>query len=71
MDIAAGTRGLTLFAFNLGAEAGQLAIVLIAVPMVCLLRSRPLYRNLAMSADSLAIAAMGGYWLSQRLYPFP
>ena len=54
---------LTLFGFNLGVELGQLAIVLVLLPVAILLRK---HRALMFMSNSL-IAAMGLYWLWTRL----
>jgi len=61
-----GGMALPLVSFNLGVEAGQLAIVIVAVPLLALgLRgraARPLRRGLAW-----AIIAAGVFWMSERL----
>lgn len=59
-------RLLSLVAFNAGVEAGQLAIVAVAVPFAFLLRGTGFYRSGVRIVGSLAVAALGLVWLLQR-----
>jgi hypothetical protein len=59
-------RMLSLLAFNLGVELGQLAIVLIAVPLAYALRASRVYRVGVLRAGSLAVAAVAAWWFLQR-----
>ena len=52
-----------LVSFNLGVECGQIAIVLLALPLLRYLRG---WRTFAPAA-SACIAALGAFWLAQRL----
>lgn len=54
-----------LFGFNAGVELGQGVVVLIATPLLFLLRKR-VNDVLLVRAASLIIAAAGGYWLVDR-----
>lgn len=57
-----------LLTFNLGVEAGQLAVVAIAFAIVAYWRSNTVsYRRCVVQPASLAIALMGLYWTVQRL----
>ena len=56
-----------LLSFNMGVEAGQLAVAAFVVPFVSLTRSRPMWRAGVMSACSMAMVIAGGYWLIERL----
>lgn len=57
-----------LIAFNLGVEAGQLSVVLLALAAVFWLRSQhQLYRRLVVIPGSLIITLMGLYWVWQRV----
>jgi hypothetical protein len=57
-----------LVTFNLGVEAGQLAVVAMAFVLVAYWRRNALsYRRLIAQPASLAIALMGLYWTIQRL----
>ena len=59
-------RMLALLAFNLGVEAGQLAIVLTLAPLLWLMRGQVSYRRIALPAASVALAAAGVVWIVQR-----
>ncbi|MDQ3287004.1 MAG: HupE/UreJ family protein [Pseudomonadota bacterium] len=59
-------RLLSLIAFNLGVELGQLAVVAIVLPLLFLVRRQAWYARWAMPAASLAIAALGAWWLVAR-----
>ena len=66
MGLPHGARVVSLFAFNLGIEAGQLAVVLTVMPIVYALRSGTFYRRAVMPWGSAAIAALALVWLVQR-----
>ncbi len=58
-----------LISFNLGVEAGQLAVILMALAAVFWLRSQDqLYRRLVVIPGSLIITCMGLFWVWQRIY---
>lgn len=59
-----------LLSFNLGVEAGQLAVIAIAFLLVGLpWGRRPWYRRWMVVPASCAIALVGLYWSIQRLFP--
>jgi len=64
---------VALFAFNLGVEAGQLAVLAVVLPILLHLRKRPETRGAlekdgkAYRAASVAVAAAGAVWLALRL----
>ena len=58
--------GWALLQFNLGLELGQLAMVLLVVPVLYLLRQRRLYVPGVMVAGSLAAITLAGVWLVER-----
>jgi hypothetical protein len=66
MGLPNGPRLLSLVAFNLGIEAGQLAVVLVVMPIVYQLRAGRLYRQAILPWGSAAIAALALVWLVQR-----
>ena len=66
MGLPNGARLLSLLAFNLGIEAGQLAVVLAVMPVVYHLRAGRLYRNTVLPWGSAAIAGLALVWLLQR-----
>jgi hydrogenase/urease accessory protein HupE len=57
---------LPLFAFNLGVEAGQLAVALVVLPLLLWLRRRGWFDKRALYATSLAVALLGAHWLAER-----
>ncbi len=57
---------LPLLAFNLGVEAGQLGVVLVALPIIHTLSRVPIGRSVIRGAGWL-IAAAGIFWLADRL----
>ena len=59
---------LALASFNLGVEAGQLALVAALMPLAFALRQTWLYRRLALSAGSLLIVAVACVWLFERAF---
>jgi HupE / UreJ protein len=66
MGLPQGARLLSLVAFNLGVEAGQLAVVLAVMPFAYLLRGTRLYQGAVMPWGSAAIAGLALVWLIQR-----
>ncbi|MEC4747430.1 HupE/UreJ family protein [Methylomicrobium sp. Wu6] len=57
---------LALLAFNLGVEAGQLAIVSVFLPAAFFLRRSWGYRRLLVDAGSVLIAMVALVWLAER-----
>jgi hypothetical protein len=66
MGLPKGARLVSLVAFNLGVEAGQLAVVLAVMPLAYLARSTVFYRRGVMPWGSSAIAALAMVWFVQR-----
>jgi len=66
MGLPKGARLVSLVAFNLGVEAGQLAVVLAVMPLAYLLRSTAFYRRGVMPWGSSAIACLALVWFVQR-----
>jgi hypothetical protein len=66
MGLPKGARLVSLVAFNLGVETGQLAVVLAVMPLAYLLRSTAFYRRGVMPWGSSAIAALALNWFVQR-----
>jgi hypothetical protein len=66
MGLPQGARLVSLVAFNLGIETGQLAVVLAVMPLIYGLRSGVFYRRALMPWGSAAIAAVALVWLVQR-----
>lgn len=59
---------LALVGFNIGVEAGQLAIVAIFLPVAYLLRHTFLYRRAVLLGGSLLIAAVAVVWFAERAF---
>ena len=66
--VGAGGKALALplFAFNLGVEIGQLAVVAILLPLLWKLRTRRLFDRYGVSVISLVVVLLGSYWLLRR-----
>lgn len=58
---------LSLLAFNVGIEAGQLAFIALAIPLLAFLFQRmPLDERLLIAVISLFVALIAGQWLVER-----
>ena len=57
---------LALVGFNAGVEVGQLAIVLVFVPLAYALRGTRFYRHAFMPGGAVAIGCIATYWLAIR-----
>lgn len=68
LGLPRGSLLLALVGFNLGVEAGQLAIVAVFLPLAFLLRETPLYRRGIMTGGSLLIALLAALWLIERVF---
>ncbi len=66
MGLLRDNLGLSLFGFNLGVEAGQLAIVLVLFPILFAVRRWPAYRQLALPAAAAAMVVISLGWVVER-----
>jgi hypothetical protein len=66
MGLPAGARLVSLVAFNLGVESGQLAVVLAVMPLAYIARASRLYQRGIVPWGSTAIAALALVWFVQR-----
>ena len=66
MGLPKGARLISLVAFNLGVETGQLAVVLAVMPFAYFLRASNFYRRGIMPWGSSAIACLALFWFVQR-----
>ncbi len=57
-----------LVGFNLGVEAGQLAIVLAFIPLAWPWRGSRIYRRGVLGAGSAVVATLAAIWLVERLF---
>jgi hypothetical protein len=71
MGLPKGARLISLVAFNLGVETGQLAVVLAVMPLAYLLRSTTFYRRGMMPWGSSAIAGLALVWFLERALGYP
>ena len=68
MGVLAEHRGLSLFAFNLGVEIGQIAIVVVLVPLLFLARRVSLYRKVAVPAAAVVMILISCAWVVERTF---
>lgn len=68
LGLPQGALLLALVGFNLGVEAGQLAIVSGFLPAAYALRGTWLYRRLLFTGGSAAIALVAAIWLVERAF---
>jgi hypothetical protein len=68
MGLPDGARLLSLLAFNVGIECGQLAVVLLVMPLVYKVRCGTMYRRVVLPAGSAAVAVLAAVWLAQRAF---
>jgi hypothetical protein len=59
---------LALVGFNLGVEAGQLAIVCVFLPVAFLTRRHWFYRRVVLLGGSAAIAVVAAVWMAERIF---
>lgn len=57
-----------LIGFNVGVEAGQLLVIGLAFGLTLWVRGSEQYRKFVVLPASFSIAAMGVYWMIQRIY---
>jgi hypothetical protein len=67
LGLARGQRVASLLGFNLGVEFGQLAVVVLLLPVLFALRGRRWYSRIALPAASVAIAGLASAWMLQRI----
>ena len=60
----------SLVGFNLGVEFGQLSIVALFLPLAFSLRGSSFYKRFTFTFGSLAVAAIAGIWLAERIFDF-
>jgi hypothetical protein len=70
LGLQTGTLIRALVGFNLGVEAGQLAIVSVFLPLAYGLRRSWFYRCLTLKLGSIGIAVIAATWMSERLFNF-
>ena len=68
LDLPASALLVGLLGFNLGVELGQLTVIAAGLVATIWLRDPDRYRRAVVIPGSLAIAAMGAYWMIQRVF---
>lgn len=67
LQFAQGQPLLALAAFNLGVEAGQLAVLAVLLPLLALLLRQVESERMAVIVISLVVAHTGWHWMVERL----
>jgi hypothetical protein len=67
LGLPASALALSLAGFNIGVELGQLAIVLVFMPLAWLMRNTLFYRAVIVAGGSAAIVVLGTVWTAQRI----
>lgn len=68
LGLARDALAISLAGFNIGVEIGQLAVVLVVVPLIFMLRERRFYRPLILVGGSSAIVAIATVWFLSRAF---
>ncbi len=68
LGLPAGTLAVALFAFNLGVELGQLAIVAVFFPLAFAARATGFYQPVVLRLGSGLIGAIAAGWMVQRVF---
>jgi hypothetical protein len=66
LGLPRGALVVSLLAFNLGVELGQLAFVALLLPVAWWLRAWPAYPSVVLAGGSAAIALLASLWLAER-----
>lgn len=67
LGLPADQQWLTIFAFNLGVEVGQMAIVIVLLPLLILVRNRYWYLRYSLVGTSVIISLVAMQWVIERL----
>jgi hypothetical protein len=68
LGLPAGALALSLLGFNVGVELGQLAIVVVFLPLAFALRRTALYRRGVLIGGSLLVALLAAAWFVERAF---
>lgn len=66
LGLPADQQLLTVLAFNLGVEIGQMAIVLLLLPLFIFMRNQIWYARYALTGTSIVIALVAMQWVIER-----
>ena len=67
LGLSSVTLAISLFGFNVGVELGQLAIVLVFLPIAFLIRDTKFYRLVVLVGGSILIAIIAAIWVVERV----
>ena len=70
LGLSSVTLAISLLGFNVGVELGQLAIVLVFMPIAFLLRDTQFYRKVIFWGGSIVIALIATIWFVERVGNF-
>ena len=70
LGLSSVTLAISLFGFNVGVELGQLAIVLVFLPIAFILRDTKFYRWGIFFFGSILIAIIAAIWFAERVGNF-
>ena len=59
---------LSVFAFNLGVEVGQVLIVLVLFPLLFLVRRLKVYRKVVLPVAAVGMILVSGVWVIERAF---
>jgi hypothetical protein len=68
LGLPQGAMALSLFGFNVGVELGQLAIVVILLPLAYALRGTRFYRQAVLTGGSACIVVLALWWFVERAF---
>ena len=66
LGLPSESLAFALAGFNLGVEFGQVAIIIVLIPLAYILRHTWAYQRLVLKAGSLTIALIASIWLMER-----
>ncbi len=70
LELTRATLLRSLVGFNVGVELGQLSIVMVFLPLAFSLRNSSFYNRFTLAIGSLAVAAIAGIWMAERIFDF-
>jgi hypothetical protein len=71
LGLRGGELAVPLLAFNLGVEAGQLALVVLLLPLALALRNAATYRRWIVRPGSALVAGLAALWTVERALAMP
>lgn len=67
LGASGGSLAVSLLGFNLGVEAGQLAVVALVVPLIFVMRRTGWYSRIAVPAGGVVLVALASWWTVERV----